>query len=51
VTQAFVSKADAILGFPCDELQLSQKLGSLVPAAPPAAPAAPAAPSDAPAAS
>jgi CheY-like chemotaxis protein len=32
VTQAFLSRADAILGFPCDELQLSQKLGSLVPA-------------------
>ncbi|MBL8752585.1 MAG: hypothetical protein JNK15_04730 [Planctomycetes bacterium] len=32
VTQAFLSRADAILGFPCDELQLSQKLGSLIPA-------------------
>jgi CheY-like chemotaxis protein/chemotaxis protein CheY-P-specific phosphatase CheC len=31
VTQAFLSKADAILGFPCDEMQLSQKLGSLLP--------------------
>ncbi len=31
VTQAFLSKADAILGFPCDELQLSQKLGALAP--------------------
>lgn len=39
VTQAFLSKADVILGFPCDEQQLSQKLASLVPDAPPPAPA------------
>ncbi|MCB9877684.1 MAG: hypothetical protein H6835_08805 [Planctomycetes bacterium] len=31
VTQAFLSKADAILGFPCEETQLSQKLGQIVP--------------------
>lgn len=30
VTQAFLSKADSILGFPCDELQLSQKLEALL---------------------
>ncbi len=46
VTQAFLSKADAILGFPCEEAHLSQKLGSLLPPAgdapPPAAPSAPA---------
>ncbi len=30
VTQAFLSRADAILGFPCDEQQLSQKLTSLL---------------------
>jgi len=29
VTQAFLSRADAILGFPCDERQLSQKLEQL----------------------
>ncbi|MEZ6036292.1 MAG: hypothetical protein R3F29_02345 [Planctomycetota bacterium] len=34
VTQAFLSKADAILGFPCEEQQLSQKLGQIVPDAP-----------------
>jgi hypothetical protein len=34
VTQAFLSRADAILGFPCEEAQLSQKLGTLVPANP-----------------
>lgn len=39
VTQAFLSKADVILGFPCDEQQLSQKLASLVADAPPPAPA------------
>jgi len=31
VTQAFLSRADAIVGFPCEEAQLSQKLGSMVP--------------------
>ena len=42
VTQAFLSKADAILGFPCDESQLSQKLTALlgnapvIPSTPPA---------------
>jgi hypothetical protein len=30
VMQAFLSRADAILGFPCEELQLSQKLGSIL---------------------
>lgn len=35
VTQAFLSRADAILGFPCEEPQLSQKLAQLVPEAPP----------------
>ena len=30
VTQAFLSRADAIVGFPCDESQLSQKLGQLL---------------------
>ena len=30
VTQAFLSRADAILGFPCDEKTLSQKLDQLV---------------------
>jgi len=30
VTQAFVSKADGILGFPCEEPQLSSKLASLL---------------------
>ena len=34
VTQAFLSRADAILGFPCDELHLSQKLAMLMPDAP-----------------
>jgi hypothetical protein len=38
VTQAFLSRADAILGFPCDELQLAQKLGSLLGDAPVATP-------------
>ncbi len=40
VTQAFLSRADAILGFPCDEMLLAQKLGTLLPGAsePPAAP-------------
>lgn len=37
VTQAFLSRADAILGFPCEEAQLSQKLGTMVPAATPPA--------------
>lgn len=31
VTQAFLSRADAILGFPCEEQQLSQKLEQLKP--------------------
>ena len=31
VTQAFLSRADAILGFPCPEAQLSQKLAQLIP--------------------
>jgi CheY-like chemotaxis protein len=31
VTQAFLSRADAILGFPCEEPQLSQKLEQLTP--------------------
>lgn len=35
VTQAFLSRADAILGFPCDEQQLSQKLEQLKPDAEP----------------
>lgn len=30
VTQAFLSKADVILGFPCDELQLSHKLNNVL---------------------
>ena len=30
VTQAFLSKADSILGFPCEETQLSQKLSALL---------------------
>lgn len=37
VTQAFLSRADAILGFPCEEAQLSQKLGTMIPSAPPEA--------------
>ena len=41
VTQAFLSKADAILGYPCDEPQLSQKLAALLPNAPAPAPATP----------
>jgi hypothetical protein len=50
VTQAFLSKADAIIGFPCDEMQLSQKLGTLLPAAPaPTQPPPDAPPPDAPA--
>ncbi|MCU0866217.1 MAG: hypothetical protein MUC36_20725 [Planctomycetes bacterium] len=49
VTQAFLSKADAILGFPCDEMQLSQKLGTLLPPAPAPAPAGDPAPPAAPA--
>ncbi|HEX5053661.1 MAG TPA: hypothetical protein VFZ65_17915 [Planctomycetota bacterium] len=35
VTQAFLSRADAILGFPCQEMELSQKLNSML-ADPPA---------------
>jgi CheY-like chemotaxis protein len=31
VTQAFLAHADAILGFPCDEAQLSQKLEQITP--------------------
>lgn len=38
VTQAFLTRADAIVGFPCEEAQLSQKLGALLADAPPAAP-------------
>ncbi|MFK7740456.1 MAG: hypothetical protein AB8H80_09030 [Planctomycetota bacterium] len=34
VTQAFLANADAILGFPCEEPQLSQKLEPMVPDAP-----------------
>lgn len=30
VMQAFMARADAILGYPCEELQLSQKLGSVL---------------------
>ncbi|MBM4060999.1 MAG: hypothetical protein FJ265_07865 [Planctomycetes bacterium] len=30
VAQAFLSRADAIVGFPCDEQQLSQKLASML---------------------
>jgi len=37
VTQAFLSRADAILGFPCEEAQLSQKLSTMVPSPPPPA--------------
>lgn len=40
VTQAFLSRADAILGYPCEEAQLSQKLGSMAPTAPAEPPAA-----------
>ena len=39
VTQAFLSKADAIVGFPCEEQQLSQKLTQLLD--PPPAPDTP----------
>lgn len=39
VTQAFLSRADAILGFPCEEAQLSQKLGTMIPNAPAEPPA------------
>lgn len=51
VTQAFLSKADAIIGFPCEELQLSQRLGTLLPNTPTPAPPPPgdAAPPSAPA--
>lgn len=31
VTQAFLSRADAIVGYPCTEAQLSQKLAQLLP--------------------
>lgn len=34
VMQAFLSRADVILGFPCDEMQLTQKLGALLTPAP-----------------
>lgn len=38
VMQAFLARADVILGFPCDEQQLTQKLAGLLPgAAPPQA--------------
>jgi hypothetical protein len=37
VTQAFLSRADVILGFPCDEPQLSAKLTALLPEEPPLA--------------
>lgn len=37
VTQAFLSRADVILGFPCDEQQLSQKLTALLASVPPPA--------------
>jgi hypothetical protein len=37
VTQAFLAKADAIVGFPCEEVQLSQKLATLLPPEPPPA--------------
>jgi CheY-like chemotaxis protein len=30
VMQAFMSRADAIIGYPCDESQLSQKLGTML---------------------
>jgi CheY-like chemotaxis protein len=40
VTQAFLSRADAILGFPCEEPQLSQKLDSMLGEAPPPPPPA-----------
>jgi hypothetical protein len=39
VAQAFMSRADVILGFPCDEGALSQKLGAMVADMPPATPA------------
>lgn len=55
VTQAFLSKADAIIGAPCEESLLAQKLGALLPNGPPTTPDAPPAPTpagpDAPAAS
>jgi CheY-like chemotaxis protein len=38
VMQAFMARADAILGFPCDEPQLSQKLGAVLDQMPPALP-------------
>ena len=44
VMQAFLSRADTILGFPCDETQLSQKLGAMLPEEPSAAAPLPAAP-------
>jgi len=34
VTQAFLSRADVILGFPCDDAQLAQKLNGLLEAVP-----------------
>lgn len=40
VTQAFLSRADAIVGFPCEEPQLSQKLDALAQDAPPVTPGA-----------
>ncbi|MEO6595416.1 MAG: hypothetical protein ABIP94_11750 [Planctomycetota bacterium] len=38
VTQAFLSHADAILGFPCQEMELSQKLSSMLAEPPPEEP-------------
>lgn len=38
VMQAFMARADAILGFPCDEGSLSQKLGGVLDSAPDAPP-------------
>ena len=40
VTQAFLSKADVILGFPCEDMQLAQKLEQVIPDAPPEPPPA-----------
>lgn len=40
VTQAFLARADVILGFPCDEMHLSQKLGALLASGTPDAPPA-----------
>lgn len=40
VTQAFLSRADAIVGFPCEEPHLSAKLAALAADLPPVAPSA-----------